>query len=113
MDAHVGSRVEEMACVGVEEQRQSVDETGWQAQEVGSDVTGPQAQVGLLTQSFSDAGPSSSGLTLKWAAGLSFPSEGEASKGFEFGQLCPRGTGWAVGSRLASSSKEKTVMSQA
>ena len=37
-----------MACAGFEEQRQSVDETGRLAQDVGSDAIGSQVQVGLL-----------------------------------------------------------------
>ena len=57
-DARAGSRVEEMACMGVEEQRQLVDATGRLAQEVGSDAMGPQAQAGLLFRPYPNVGPS-------------------------------------------------------
>ena len=83
-DARARSRVEEMACAGFEEQRQSVDGTGRLEQEVGFDAMGSQAQVGLLQRPGPNVGPSH-----------------------------PRSSGWAVGSGLASSYKEKSIPSQA
>ena len=76
-------------------------------QGVGFDVTGPQAQVGPLTRPFSDAGLSSSGLVSKWAAGLSFPSVGEASKGAEIGPSRPMGMGWVAAFGPAISYRER------
>ena len=112
-DARAGSQVEEMACAGFKEQRQSVDGTGRLEQEVGSDAMGSQAQVGLLQRPGPNARPSASSLALNWADGLSLPLEGEASKGVLFGPSHPKSSGWAVGSGLASSYKEKSIPSQA
>ncbi|RVW77583.1 hypothetical protein CK203_050297 [Vitis vinifera] len=83
------------------------------AQEVGSNAMGPQAKAGLLFRPCLNAGPSTSGLASNWADELSFPLEGEALKGVVFGPLRPSGSGWAVGSGLASSYKEKAIPSQA
>ena len=90
-----------------------MDGTGRLAQEVGSNAMGPQAKAGLLFRPCLNAGPSTSGLASNWADELSFPLEGEALKGVVFGPLRPSGSGWAVGSGLASSYKEKAIPSQA
>ena len=74
---------------------------------MGFDVTGPKAQVGPLTRPFSDVGSSSSGLVSKWAAGLSFLSVGEASKGAEIGPSRPMGMGWAAAFGPAISYRER------
>ena len=106
-----GLRVEEMACAGIEAQRQLEDGTGRLTQDVGSAAMGSQLQVGLLRGPSSYAGSAGPSREKDWAFGLSLTSGYEAPEGVQIGHL--KSLGWAADAGLGHIQKGKAILSQA